>query len=362
MTTQTPIKTTALIRLLALQRLGIKLIAILTAIIMTACQDRVNPSSAGSTSNSSSSSNDCRNVEHGMGTTKVCGQPDRIVVLGPYNLDPLLSLGVQPAAYGDHVELHQGDYDRPSQQIPYLGSLITQPIANVGLSFQPSIEAILKVKPDLIIGSSGMLDQQYETFDQIAPTILLDGGGTDTETDLRTIAQAVNRSPQAERVWQENQRRVAAARKKLAPLTAKYHKMLIIDSDQLENMELVDSTLHCGSILEELGFKFVLPPGWVESNFERAISLEVLPQLNEAELIILLGGNFREFDSFDNFEQSQLSELKQVWSENAIAQSLDASKAGRVYSIPSYLCFSYPGPIGTKLYLEELEQQLLPPK
>jgi iron complex transport system substrate-binding protein len=353
MRTQTSIKAIALLRLLTLRRLGIKLITILTALAMTACQGQVNRVSVGSTS----SSNECRNVEHQMGTTKVCGQPQRIVVLGPYYLDPLLSLGVQPAAYGDHAVLHQGDYDRPSQQIPYLGDRITQPIANVGLSYSPSIEAMVKVKPDLIIGSNDMNAQQYEIFDQIAPTLLLDW--TATETNLRTIAQAVNRSQQAERVWQEHQRRIAATRKKLASLAAKHPKVLVIDSEQLQYMELIDSTVNCGSMLEKLGFKLVLPPGWAESNFERAISLEILPQLNEAELIVLLGTISQESDGFNNSKPSKLPELKQVWSENAIAQSLDASKAGRVYSAPAYLCFGFPGAIGTKLYLEELEKQFL---
>lgn len=43
----------------------------------------------------------------------------------------------------------------------------------------------------------------------------------------------------------------------------------------------------------------------------------------------------------------------------AIAQSLDASQAGRVYSAPAYLCFGFPSAIGTELYLEELEKQFL---
>jgi iron complex transport system substrate-binding protein len=348
MKTQTPIKTIALMRLLT--------IAVLTATTITACQGQVNPSSVGSTSNSSSS-NECRNFEHEMGTTKVCGQPQRIVVLGPYYLDPLLSLGVQPIAYGDHDGLHQGDYDRPSQQIPYLGDRITQPIANVGQNHNPSIEAMVEVKPDLIIGSGGINAQQYETFSRIAPTLLLTWN--ETETNLRTIAKAVNRSQQAERVWQEHQRRIAATRKKLAPLAAKYPKVLVIDSEQLQYMELVDSSVHCGSILEKLGFKLVLPPGWVESNFERAISLEILPQLNEAELIILLSDSSQESDGSNNSKQSKLPEIKQVWSKNALAQSLDASKAGRVYSLPSYLCFGFHGAIGTQLYLEELEKQFL---
>ena len=64
----------------------------------------------------------------------------------------------------------------------------------------------------------------------------------------------------------------------------------------------------------------------------------------------------------NNFNKNQLLEIKQAWQENAIAQSLDASQAGRVYFIPAYLCLGLPGTIGTELYLEELEQQLLPPQ
>ncbi|PSN77790.1 hypothetical protein C8B47_20200 [filamentous cyanobacterium CCP4] len=62
----------------------------------------------------------------------------------------------------------------------------------------------------------------------------------------------------------------------------------------------------------------------------------------------------------DTFSSYQLDQLKQAWGDNAIAQSLVASQAGRVYFIPAYLCLGLPGPIGTELYLEELKQQLLP--
>jgi iron complex transport system substrate-binding protein len=41
-----------------------------------------------------------------------------------------------------------------------------------------------------------------------------------------------------------------------------------------------------------------------------------------------------------------------------IAQSLDASQAGQVYFVQGYLCATLPGPIGTELYLEELQEQL----
>ncbi|MEM8718512.1 MAG: hypothetical protein AAGE84_04290 [Cyanobacteria bacterium P01_G01_bin.39] len=38
---------------------------------------------------------------------------------------------------------------------------------------------------------------------------------------------------------------------------------------------------------------------------------------------------------------------------------LDASKVGRVYFIPAYMCLGLPGAINTEFYLEELKEQLI---
>ena len=114
---------------------------------------------------STSDQADCRTIEHEAGETEVCGEPQRIVVLGLYVLEPLLALGVQPVAYGDHVAFHQGEYNNPSEQIPYLGSRINQPIANVGIAYEPSMEAIAQAQPDLILGIEANV-QRYDILSQ----------------------------------------------------------------------------------------------------------------------------------------------------------------------------------------------------
>jgi iron complex transport system substrate-binding protein len=313
-------------------------VAVIALGAIAACQTQTsNPET------SISNRTDCRIVEHEVGETEICDQPERIVVLGPYVLEPLLALGVQPMGFADHEAFHQGDYDNPSQQIPYLGSMITQPIANVGLAYEPSIEAIVKVQPDLIIGIETN-DQQYDILSQIAPTIMLDYEAP--ETNLKAIAQAVNRTQQAEQVLAETKQRIAAARKTFAPLVASNPKMLLLYS-----------------LPQKLGFQVVSSPKLDEpkANQSVPISIETLPQFDEANSVIVLGHNFEELKQVNNFSENQLSNIKQEWSENAIAQSLDASKAQRVYFIPAYLCLSLPGAIGTKLYLKQLEQQLLSP-
>ena len=323
---------------------------------IASCQSQTNNSKT-----STSNQTDCRTVEHEAGETEVCGEPQKIVVLGPYVLEPLLALGVQPVAYGDHVAFHQGDYDNPEGQIPYLGDMITQPIANVGLAYEPSVEAIAKVQPDLIIGIEGNA-KQYDTLSQIAPTVLLNW--TEPENNLKAIAKAVDRSQQAEQLLIKTEQSIAAAREAFAPVVANNPNILLFSSSQLKEIVPLLPSSTCVSLPEQLGFKPMSIPG-IEALKPNTppprLSIEKLPELNDADSIVVLGYDF-EGQKANNFDNNQLSEIKQAWQENAIAQSLNASQAGRVYFIPAYLCLGLPGTIGTELYLEELEQQLLPPQ
>ncbi len=132
----------------------------------------------------------------------------------------------------------------------------------------------------------------------------------------------------------------------------------------MQEFRLISRQDSCGSLVESLGFELIYPPSWDAANpYSPALSLEALPQLDDAESIILFGDNTHKFDQLQDmshFEQHQLHRLEQAWQENAIAQSLPATQAERVYFIPTYLCRALPGPIGSELYLNELQQLLLP--
>ncbi|NET10236.1 MAG: iron-siderophore ABC transporter substrate-binding protein [Merismopedia sp. SIO2A8] len=303
---------------------------------------------------------DCRSIEHQAGKTELCGQPQRIVTLGPSALEHLLALEMQPIGFSDHVAFHQGDYDNPRQQIPYLGSHITQPLINLGVAERPSLEAILKAEPDLIIGTE-FQSAQYEVLSEIAPTIVLNREAS-TES-LTIVAQAVDRTEQAEALLIGTEQRIVSTRETLAPVIASHPKVLLLVATQLQEIVLGQSHPSCSSPIEAMGFQLVSPPTLdnVTPDVWTPISLETLPGLNDADLVIILGANLSSLEGNDNFEDHQLSGLKQAWEENAIAQSLDASKAGRVYFIPVYLCAGLPGPIGTELYLKRLQKQLLAP-
>lgn len=181
---------------------------------------------------------------------------------------------------------------------------------------------------------------------------------------VAAIAQAVRRPQKAEDLIANRQKQIAQARKNFAPTIAAHPKVLLLNSVEMQEFRLISRQDSCGSLIERLGFQLIYPPGWDAANpYIPALSLEALPQPDDADSIILFGDNTYKFDQLQDmshFEQHQLHSLEQAWQENAIAQSLPATKAERVYFIPTYLCRALPGPIGTGLYLNELQQQLLP--
>ncbi len=307
---------------------------------------------------------DCRTIRHEQGTTEICGQPRKVVVLGPYLLEQVIALGEQPAGFGDHIAFHQGDYDNPSQQIPYLGTQITTQPVNVGLAYQPNIEAILRVKPDLILAPNSQ-KSQYEQLAAIAPTLSFDI--VDGTTHLQAIAKALNRTERAEQLMAETEERIKSAKKNFAIATANHPNILVLAAESTQSFRIMSHNESlCESLVKDLGFNFAYPKGFKEPDANGApamLSQETLPQLNTADSIILLGYNWdiSGLANMTTFDRHQVSKLKQAWSENVIAQSLNASRAGRVYFIPAYLCLGLPGAIGTRLYLDELKKQLINP-
>ncbi|MBD2299141.1 iron-siderophore ABC transporter substrate-binding protein [Nostoc sp. FACHB-190] len=307
---------------------------------------------------------DCQTVQHLGGETQICGQPKRIVVLNPKMLDIVLLLGVQPIGYAEIFSNRRGDFDRPQEQIPYLGDRITHPIANLGMSSKPSLETIIKLKPDLILGDIRGNQQQYSQLSQIAPTLLFDYvGGNKWQDSLQAIAQVLGRSNQAKKIIAAHRQQITKTRQALAPVVKTYPKVLMVSSEQLNSsINLVTPLDFCGGLLEDIGFKLAKVSNSTPTNITQPISVEILPQLN-ADLIIVQGHNIVELSNIKNttsFTKTQLQSVQKSWQTNTLAQSLRASRNNRVYFIPTYICLGLPSPSGTQITLQSLQEQLLP--
>jgi len=337
-----------------------------TLLIVACNSNALDRTTSGDTANSklSSSSSNCRIVKHDMGETQVCGQPQKIVALSPHLLDLLLSLDRQPAGYAEVFPFHKGKYfNNPSQQIPYLGDRITSQPLNLGNRDEPSLERLIALKPDLILGEVGNNRQVYGLLSKIAPTLLWDDRTAKGkwQQSIRQLAQAVGDEKQAEAVITAYNQRITDARAEFDPIVVAHPHLLLLGANRLSSdLAIVAGNGYLGELLEGLGFQFVSAP--LRTNVARvtSVSLELLPQVGTADIIFILGHDLSpNRRNLTSVLDSQTSVIQQEWNKNAIAQTLKASKENRVYFVTYYLWNGLNGPIGAELILNQLRQLLL---
>ena len=318
---------------------------------------------------------DCQIINHDLGETEICGQPQTVVVLSLHTLGLLLSLDMQPTGCATVLNIYQGDvFDDPARQIPYLGDRLTTQPVNLGLSADPSLEKLAALKPDLIIGEVGRNADTYDLLSQIAPTLLWENRTMkgQWQKSLSAIAAALGREEKAQEVMQHYDSLIANTRIDLANVVSDYPTLMLLGVSRLEEgARAITSDSFLGEVIEGVGFQLI-PKSTATIGSNVPISIEALPTLNDADTIIVLGFNLdvnpqspesqaspASESISDWLETHQLATTQQNWDENAIAQSLSASHENRVYFATFYKWNGINGPIGTELILEQLRQFLL---
>lgn len=110
------------------------------------------------------SAESCRAIAHFMGETCVPENPQRIVSLYTTPLANLLALDLKPIAITPATGV-QDEFP------PYLAEQVEE-MEIVGINYEPNLEIIAQLKPDLILGWD-FHEQTYPLLSQIAPTLLL---------------------------------------------------------------------------------------------------------------------------------------------------------------------------------------------
>ncbi|MFD8196371.1 ABC transporter substrate-binding protein [Streptomyces wuyuanensis] len=130
-----------------------------------------------------------RTLTHAMGTTELKAAPKRVVVLDVGELDNVVSLGVEPVGYAPA----EGDDGIPS----YLKKDAGSP-RSVGTINNLNLEAVARLKPDLILGSRLRAADKYEELSQIAPTVFSIRPGFTWKENYLLNAAALDRTAAAE--------------------------------------------------------------------------------------------------------------------------------------------------------------------
>jgi iron complex transport system substrate-binding protein len=288
-----------------------------------------------------------RSVQHAMGTAQVPAAPQRVVSLSW--LDTVLSLGVQPIG---------------SNQVndSYLQERAAE-ITNVGRSGSPSLEKILALKPDLILGWQTDHKAIYPQLSRIAPTVIDGGQGSGSwKETVQLYAQALGKTAEAEQLMakykarlEEFKQRIGAGDPQQDRLKQTQVSVVRVYPDGI-SLYLKDS--FCGTILADAGLSRPSSQNLSASEakalggnpVQLSISRELLSQADGDVLFVWTAENDAKTTQD---AQKQLEQLK----SDPLWANLKAVKQNRVYQVPKYWIGS--GPIAANLVIDDLFKYLV---
>ena len=271
--------------------------------LLAACQQTPTPVSSEPTMPS-------RLIEHAMGTSAVPISPERVVVLDTAPLDTALALGIQPVGTIIYREFPD-----------YLKGKVSE-ITVVGEGNQPSLETILKLEPDLILGSkTGGSLNLYQQLSQIAPTVLTEGSGreNDWQKNFQLYAEALGQSEQARQLLQSYQQRAQQLQETLGQPQAIEVSVLLANNNRIRSYTTGSFS---GSVLQDIGLARTVAQD-VTQDYTLEFSAEALDKL-DGNYIFLIYSTFRPGGfTADNFITDP------IWSQ------LTAVQQGRVCQVTS---------------------------
>ncbi|HEY9877281.1 MAG TPA: iron-siderophore ABC transporter substrate-binding protein [Leptolyngbyaceae cyanobacterium] len=276
-----------------------------------------------------------RTIQHAMGTTVVPTNPQRIVVLTNEATDMVLALGITPVGA---VKSWAGD--------PYYGYIASamEDVPVVGDEMQPSLEQIVALQPDLIIGSKVRQGQVYDQLNAIAPTVFSDTIGAPWKDNLRLYAKALNREAAAEKLLADWDARVAELRQRIGDRDIQVSLIRFLPGNA--RIYLKDS--FPGQIVQEVGLQ--RPATQAEAGFAKEVSFEQIPQMNGDILFYFAS------DSSDGTVAS--SPLAAAWLKHPLWQQLEVTKRGKVYPVSDVIWTSAGGIQAANLLLDDLVRYL----
>jgi iron complex transport system substrate-binding protein len=197
-------------------------------------------------------------------------------------------------------------------------------IDSVGLNAEPNLEAIAALEPDIIFGWSLVIENSYDSLDEIASTVGLDFSPApiDWKANLRKVAEILDRSERVEELISDYDARVEELR---ADLGGEPESVTVsIIDPRGETIAVYQPGSFSGSILTDVGLR--LSPGEWENEDEQfdEVSFELVPEY-DGDMLVVLGA----FDPEDE-EQSGLAE---DFLSDPLVQRLEAVREGNVHTI-----------------------------
>ncbi|MEM1256839.1 MAG: iron-siderophore ABC transporter substrate-binding protein [Cyanobacteria bacterium P01_H01_bin.21] len=274
-----------------------------------------------------------KTVNHILGQTEIPLHPQRIVVLdatSEFLLDGVLALGIKPIGLARCSNCINSD--------PF--SDVVGDLPSVGTDEQPSLEKILMLKPDLILGYEWQ-ESFYSKLSEIAPTVIVNPytGGNDFKRNFRQLAEFLGKSDQAEGILFEYNERIQNFQQKFGEkLKSKTVSLLTFSGSEFHVHG--PEYFFIARVMSEAGIQFIPAYKALKDGGQLYMSIEVLPDW-DADFLFL------ELYQKDSIEGLESLAKQPLWAK------LNAVRNDQVYIITEY---PSGGPIGANQFIDELSE------
>ncbi len=274
-----------------------------------------------------------KTIQHAMGQTTLTKVPERIVVLFNGMVDISVLLGVKPVgAVESYVE--QPFYE-------YLRSGMSG-VKVLGDETQPNMEAIVALKPDLIIGSKLRHEKIHGQLTAIAPTLMSEDVFSWQE-NLTMAASALNREEIASTFIADWNKRVADFKRQIGS-KAKNTEVSVIRFNP-DGSARAYVTGFAYNILQELGFS--VPKAQLDTGKE-------IVTVTSKEQVGLLDGDIIFDFTTDWNGDGGVYKFQKEWIDSPLWQNLQAVKNKKYYKVNVVTWNMSGGPMAAKMMLDDL--------
>nr|WP_085981676.1 iron-siderophore ABC transporter substrate-binding protein [Paenibacillus riograndensis] len=284
-------------------------------------------------------------LKDAKGEVKLDKPAQKVVVLEWTFTEDVIALGVQPVGNADNENYKL----YVTSEAP-----LDAGVTDVGTRSEPNLETIASLKPDLIIANTDNHEAIYDQLKAIAPTLILglyppEGQGdqyTEMENIFKTIAAAVGKTAEGDKVLADLDAHYADAKTKLAAAGKEGLNYVLTQAYSYQNaatMRLFTDNSLAVQTLDRIGLKNDWKPEKFEMYGFTTSTVEALPAVKDTNLLYIVQ---KDDDIFSK-------ELK----DNSVWNGLNFVKEKRTFGLAS-TTWVFGGPVSSKVLVDEVVNTL----
>ncbi|AJY76782.1 ABC transporter substrate-binding protein [Paenibacillus beijingensis] len=297
-------------------------------------------SANSSTTTSTEAASEVRTFKDAFGDVEIKGVPQRVVALDWVYIEDVLATGIQPVGAADI----EGYKTWVKVKVP-----LGDDVQDVGARFEPNLEQITALKPDLIIGVKFRHEKIADQLRAIAPTLIFDpiseealkDGYKEMEDTFMTIADVLGKKDEGQKMLDNLEVIYSNAKEKLRENKAgtSYVLTQAYSYQNAASFRLFTDTSFPVHILSKLGMTNAYKADKLEEFGMSETTVETLTKVQDASLITMI-------QTDDEF-------LNNFMKDNPVWTNLKFVKESRIYPLGGDT-WPFGGPLSAETFTERV--------